>query len=307
VSDPEEVVVDGELVSTDLSEEPPPVSAEVAVRDNPSAVNLFGAKTPVQVIESATQVANALKDVLRQQGMIQNIQGRDHVRVEGWQTTGAMLGLAAKVVWARPISDPVTKQPIPVQYEVVEFNRKTQVERRFTVDGYDWEARVEVVKGDGTVIAAAEGMCSRKESTWAKRDDFSLRSMAQTRATSKALRGVLGFIVTMAGYEATPSEEMPVAPEPLPGGVGASDALSQTFNTALGWAEVNGVLPIGQGQKLRLALIESAGGYLPSSAASAVVTLIKSIKDEYESRLADEAAERDANEAAEAAESEGEK
>jgi hypothetical protein len=35
--------------------------------------------------------------------------------------------------------------------------------------------------------------------------------MAQTRATSKALRVPLGFIVTLAGYEATPEAEIPHA------------------------------------------------------------------------------------------------
>ena len=33
--------------------------------------------------------------------------------------------------------------------------------------------------------------------------------MAQTRATSKALRLPLGFVMTLAGLEATPAEEMP--------------------------------------------------------------------------------------------------
>jgi hypothetical protein len=36
--------------------------------------------------------------------------------------------------------------------------------------------------------------------------------MAQTRATSKALRQPLGFVVTLAGFNATPAEEMPREP-----------------------------------------------------------------------------------------------
>ena len=44
---------------------------------------------------------------------------------------------------------------------------------------------------------------------WSGRDDYALRSMAQTRAVSKALRLPLGFIVALAGYEATPADEMP--------------------------------------------------------------------------------------------------
>lgn len=139
---------------------------------------LFRTDDPMEVVEKASRVADALKLVLTKQGMVQNIQGRPHVRVEGWQTLGSMLGVVPVVVWTRE-----------------------------TEDG--WEARVEARTLDGRVVGAAEAMCTRKEKTWAKRDPYALRSMAQTRATSKALRGPLGFVVTLAGYEATPAEEMP--------------------------------------------------------------------------------------------------
>ena len=36
-----------------------------------------------------------------------------------------------------------------------------------------------------------------------------MMSMAQTRALGKAYRMALGWIMKMAGYEATPAEEMP--------------------------------------------------------------------------------------------------
>ena len=48
------------------------------------------------------------------------------------------------------------------------------------------------------------------ESRWAKAEDYAVRSMAATRATSKALRQPLGFVMTMAGFDTTPAEEMPV-------------------------------------------------------------------------------------------------
>jgi hypothetical protein len=47
------------------------------------------------------------------------------------------------------------------------------------------------------------------ERNWSHRDDYALRSMAQTRAVAKALRLCLGWIMSLAGYEATPAEEMP--------------------------------------------------------------------------------------------------
>src|SRR5262249_12674617 len=86
-------------------------------------------------------------------------------------------------------------------------------------DGSGWEARVEARTLDGRVVGAAESMCSRSESTWARRDEYALRSMAQTRAISRALRAPLGQIVTLAGYEPAGAEEIPdeskaTTPEP---------------------------------------------------------------------------------------------
>jgi hypothetical protein len=51
-------------------------------------------------------------------------------------------------------------------------------------------------------------MCTKAENRWRTADDYAIRSMAQTRATSKALGSVLRFIVTLAGYDGTPAEEM---------------------------------------------------------------------------------------------------
>jgi hypothetical protein len=157
------------------------IGAELSTDVAPTHVqsqNLFHTDDPVEVITRASRAAEALKGVIRQQGLVSNIQGREHVRVEGWTTLGSMLGVVPVVTWTRA-----------------------------TADG--WEARVEARTLDGRVVGAAEAMCSKSERTWRSRDDYALRSMAQTRATSKALRGPLGFVVTLAGYEATPAEEMP--------------------------------------------------------------------------------------------------
>jgi hypothetical protein len=148
-----------------------------------SSQTLFRTDDPVEVIERATKAADALKKVIAQRGMVQNIQGREHVLVAGWQTLGSMLGVVPVVAWTRPLED-----------------------------NNGWEARVEARTLDGRTVGAAEAMCTKDERTWKKRDDYALRSMAQTRATSKALRGPLGFIITLAGYSDTPAEEMPSDP-----------------------------------------------------------------------------------------------
>lgn len=155
-----------------------------------STGTLFHTDDPVVVLERASRVADALKGVIVTQGLFKQINGKPHVFVEAWATCGAMLGLTSYVVWSRPIGDA-------------------------TPAGHDWEARVEVRALDGRTVGAAEAMCTRAESKWKTRDDYAVRSMAQTRATSKAFRGPLGFIVTLAGYSATPAEEMPVDAEPV--------------------------------------------------------------------------------------------
>ena len=71
-------------------------------------------------------------------------------------------------------------------------------------------AKAAAVK-DGIEISRAEAECLIYEKNWkwkAFNQRFMLRSMAQTRACSKALSNVLRWVVVLAGYEPTPAEEM---------------------------------------------------------------------------------------------------
>ena len=142
-----------------------------------SPTGLFGTVEPVAVIEKASAVASALKGVIARQGLISKISGKEYPRCEAWTLLGTMLGVFPVLCWSRPVED-------------------------------GWEARVEAKTRNGDTIGAAEAQCLRGEKNWANRDDFALRSMAQTRATAKCLRMPLGFVMTLAGYEATPAEEM---------------------------------------------------------------------------------------------------
>lgn len=138
---------------------------------------LFRTDDPAEVVLRASAMATALKDVIVRAKLTSNIQGREYVRVEGWTLLGTMLGVFPVCTWTRQLDD-------------------------------GWEARVEARTRDGSIVGAAEASCLRSENNWGGRDDYALRSMAQTRATAKALRIPLGFVVAMAGYEATPAEEM---------------------------------------------------------------------------------------------------
>lgn len=145
----------------------------------PTPASLFGTTEPAEVVAKATLVADALADVIKAKRLYSNIGGRSHVLVEGWQLLGVMLGVTAVCVRTEEISEGTYK------------------------------ATVEARTADGRVVGKADAICSKQERTWKQRDDYARLSMAQTRATAKALKGPLGFIVSLAGYDSTPAEEMP--------------------------------------------------------------------------------------------------
>ncbi len=149
-----------------------------------ASATLFGSDNPAEALERMTVVARTLTDVVRAQNLVVRIGQSDHVRVEGWTFCGSLLGVFPIVQWTRPVLEGDTK--------------------------VGWEARVEARTRSGELVGSGEAECLRDERTWKGRDDYALRSMAQTRATSKALRGPLGFVMQLGGFNPTPAEEMPV-------------------------------------------------------------------------------------------------
>lgn len=176
-----------EPIDAEVVEEP---GQELAVR---ATSQLVHAADPAEFIVRAQEIAKALVDVIEQKKLYAVISGRKHVQVEGWTLLGSMMGAFGEGVYAvEDWTRPIMENGAPI----------------------GWEARVVAKTLSGNEVGAAESMCTRKESKWRTRDDYALRSMAQTRAASKALRMPLGFIVQLAGYEATPLEEMPPPDEP---------------------------------------------------------------------------------------------
>lgn len=142
-------------------------------------LNLWGTATPDEIVHRAAAVARSLSAVIDRQQLYVTIQGRRYIRIEGWTLLGSLVGVFPVTIWSRALPD-----------------------------GNGWEARVEARTLSGSLVGAAEAQCCRDEPNWRDRPEFTLRSMAQTRAAAKALRLPLGFIATLAGYEATPAEEI---------------------------------------------------------------------------------------------------
>jgi hypothetical protein len=151
----------------------PPPHAEVTL-------GVVRASGPRELVLAATEVANALAGVIDSKKLYNSISGRRYVRVEGWTTLAAMLGC---------------------------LPREVSVSRQ---ENGTYEATVELARmADGMVLTRASAECGMDEPTWAKRADYARRSMAVTRATSKACRIAFSWVMVLAGYEVTPAEEIP--------------------------------------------------------------------------------------------------
>lgn len=299
-------VVDAEVVH----DQPASQKAELVQRPEGSTA-LIAAESPDDLVERAAAIATSLDRVVKAQGMRTKVGsqkkldpetgepvkegGRDvwvprwHVNVEAWQTLATLLGLAIVPVWTRRVIDPQTGQPEKVTFDVHEktWHSKSQggglkAERTYTVEGFSWEARVEVYK-DGTIVGAGEAMCGRTEQRWKDADDYAVRAMATTRATSRAVAAAARWIVTLAGYNATPAEEIPddakgeqaPAPAARPLGEPADETSEPRAVSALELlietVDDKGDAPTEYARAVVAEIKRDAGGYLPRASVRALL------------------------------------
>lgn len=140
--------------------------------------------SPEQFKESihwAREKARELQNIVEEKQLYSVIGGNKHLRVEAWQTIGAGYGLSAGAPDA----------------EEVEI---------FGVKGA--KAHAIVRDSGGNIRGEAVAYCMQDEPNWKSKPFFQLASMAQTRACSKAFRMAISWVVVLAGYDPTPSEEM---------------------------------------------------------------------------------------------------
>jgi hypothetical protein len=158
----------------------------LAVPD-PMAVALPTKQQVQDIVTRGTDIATELNKIIEGKNLYKQIGPSKHILVEAWQTCGVFLGYTGRTQ-ELPDADQGAK------------------------------ALAEIVNRDGMVVSTATAACGTEgDGQWVKRPYFQQLSMAQTRALSKAFRNVLSWIVVLAGYNATPAEEMGHdAPKPTP-------------------------------------------------------------------------------------------
>lgn len=136
-----------------------------------------GEPSGTELMRMSTDAAALCKQVVIASSV--TIQGRKHVRVEGWQAIALAHGCVASAGSVRK-------------------------------DGEGWSAIGTVRRiSDGKEIATGDGYVGDDEKTWRERPVFAKRAMAQTRAISRACRAAFAHVVVMmnAGLATTPAEE----------------------------------------------------------------------------------------------------
>lgn len=146
----------------------------IQIRDE--FVNL---QSPKSIAEFSTE----LKKFILQNNLYTGIQNKNYVHVEGWQFAGASLGIFPIVEKVENLSGEFG----PIKYR----------------------AEVKLIRLDtGETVGYGVAVCSTQESKKKNFDEYAIASMAQTRAVGKAFRLSIGWIMKLAGYEATTAEEM---------------------------------------------------------------------------------------------------
>jgi hypothetical protein len=176
----------------------------------------------------ATKQAKILKSFLDKSKSVVRIGQTEHVKVGGWQFLAQQAGLTVG----------------------------TTAEELRLEDDSGWKAHANVYR-DGKIVGEADALCLRSESNWKNRDTYALCSMAQTRAISKSIKGILGFVVVMAGYSDTPAEEMP-RDEPMKrAAVQKTELPGETFEDIFQESHTSGETPTkAAATKLNLLVVE---------------------------------------------------
>jgi len=142
--------------------------------------------TPAEQVTLATDQANALRGVVDQQGLFTMISGKKHLRAEAWQTIASFDNASFETEYCNHIVDADT-------------------------EGEAYVAKVNITK-HGEVLASGIMICGFEEFPCRGKTGYgkhrAAMSAAQTWAGAKAARMRYAWVVTLAGYEPTPAEEM---------------------------------------------------------------------------------------------------
>lgn len=173
--------------------------------------------------------SKTLKDYVMQNQLTTSIQGKNYVNVDGWKFAGLNFGIVPIVEEPEEKTGEFTRLYLLEEYKTsqkgqywaasettffpevaAEWQKKdSQKFRTKILRHYNYKCKCNVVRvADGKIIGSGSAVCTNAELKKVTFDEYAVSSMAQTRAIGKALRNLIGFVMSSAGFETTPAEEM---------------------------------------------------------------------------------------------------
>ena len=169
------------MIENSVAPQPEKLAILPEIKDSFSII-----RDPNLILKEAMRAATALKKVIDAKPHKIILNGEIYLENEDWLTIARFYGITSRVR----------------STNYVKFG-----DEEYSSHGFEAIAEAYLVQND-QVISMAESMCLSDESNWKNKPLFQLRSMAQTRASRRVLRQVLGWVVVLAGYKPTPAEEM---------------------------------------------------------------------------------------------------
>lgn len=170
-------------------------------------------RPPAQVLAEAREAAIVLRQAIEaSKNPPIKFGDSEHLRHEHWTLLGHFYGYSTKIEWTRPLK---TSDGEIYGFEAAAqlINERTGVvvgraEAECTYEEENW-GDVPEYKWEDTFTATGQKVgCAKIQVGTKDKPTFQLRSMAETRASGQAYRRKLDWIVVLAGYAATPAEEM---------------------------------------------------------------------------------------------------
>lgn len=208
--------------------------ALAVVKKQPAPVTSPG--LDLMKVDDVMVFAKTLKTYIVNNALSVKIEGHDYAKVDAWKFAALNFGLTG--IPSPPVPMHTSGQSIIVMYSPFEFVSRNKekytkeipvfmgflqniealeylktsgqkITKEIHRPFYSYKCGCDVVKiSDGTKVSFGEGMCSNLEESKIMSAEYAINSTAQTRAIGKALRNLLGFVMSSAGYQATPAEEM---------------------------------------------------------------------------------------------------
>lgn len=145
--------------------------------------------SPAELASRNQEAVSAVRGIVLQH-YTATIQGRAYLMVAGAQAVATAMGYTTGIESVRHVA---ATDGLP---------------------GY-WEA-VATVMQQGQVVGRGVAAVFDDERPWNTRPHFARQAMAQTRATGRALKGVMGWACALLGTESSLAEEMPAEAASVP-------------------------------------------------------------------------------------------